>query len=113
LELAAAVMRERILQGESATHAGEQLLKISERKGVRALEDPSAERHHRNNGLGRGLDTGGFAALVACSCQRSIATRLTALGRLMDSADDNIVSLLGELAFCANCPPLDSDACPA
>jgi hypothetical protein len=34
-------------------------------------------------------------------------------GRLMDSPDDNIVSLLGELAFCANCPPLDSDACPA
>jgi hypothetical protein len=56
LQLAAAVMRERVLQGESTTHAGEQLLKIIERKGVRALEDPSAERHHRNNGLG--LDTG-------------------------------------------------------
>jgi hypothetical protein len=28
----------------------------------------------------------------------------------MDSADDNIVSLLGELAFCTDCPPLESDA---
>ena len=47
LELAAAMMRERVRQGNSASHAVGRLLKIIERKGARALEAPTAERHHR------------------------------------------------------------------
>jgi hypothetical protein len=84
LQLAAAVMRERVLQGESTTHAGEQLLKIIERKGVRALEDPSAERHHRNNGLGRGFDTGGLRLSSHVLANPSqLASHLRAAGRRM------------------------------
>ncbi len=47
LELAAAMMRERVRLSESAGHAAARLLAIIERKGVRALEDPTAERRHR------------------------------------------------------------------
>jgi WD40 repeat protein len=47
LELASAMIRERVRQGESAEHAAERLLKIVERKGVGALQDPTAERRHR------------------------------------------------------------------
>lgn len=47
LELAAAMMRERVNLGESASHASGRLLQIIERKGVRALENPTAERRHR------------------------------------------------------------------
>ena len=45
--IAAAMMRERVRQGDSASHAAERLLKIIERKGVRALEDPTVERRYR------------------------------------------------------------------
>jgi hypothetical protein len=41
------MMRERIRQGDSASHAAERLLKIIERKGVGALKDPTAEARHR------------------------------------------------------------------
>jgi WD40 repeat protein len=47
LELASAMMRERCRLGESAERSAMQLLAITERKGVRALEDPTAERRHR------------------------------------------------------------------
>ncbi len=47
LELAAAMMRERIRQGESAGRAAERLAKIIERKGPGALADSTAERQHR------------------------------------------------------------------
>src|SRR5262249_52775071 len=47
LELASAMIRERVRQGESAAHAAERLVKIIERKGVSALQDPTAERRHR------------------------------------------------------------------
>jgi hypothetical protein len=47
LELAAATLRERIGLGDSASHAAGRLLQIIERKGVRAIEDPTAERRHR------------------------------------------------------------------
>ena len=41
------MMRERVRQGDSAGHAAARLLTIIERKGVRALQDPTAERRHR------------------------------------------------------------------
>jgi WD40 repeat protein len=47
LELAAAMMRERVRQGEPAGHAAARLLTIIERKGVAALKDPTAEERHR------------------------------------------------------------------
>lgn len=47
LELAAAMMRARVRQGDSARHAAERLLTIIERRGVEAIEDPTAERRHR------------------------------------------------------------------
>ena len=47
LELASAMIRERVRQGETAERAAERLLKIVERKGVGALQDPTAERRHR------------------------------------------------------------------
>jgi WD40 repeat protein len=47
LELAAAMMRERVSQGDSAAHAAGRLLEIIERKGVRALRNPTAAEHHR------------------------------------------------------------------
>jgi len=47
LELAAAMMRERCRLGETAERSAERLLAITERKGMRALEDPTAERRHR------------------------------------------------------------------
>jgi WD40 repeat protein len=47
LELGAAMLRERIRQGDSASRAAERLLKIIERKGVGVLEDSTAERRHR------------------------------------------------------------------
>ena len=47
LELASAMIRERVRQGESAEHAAERLLKIIERRGVGALQDPAAQYRHR------------------------------------------------------------------
>jgi WD40 repeat protein len=47
LELAAAMMRERVRLGDSAGHAAARLLTIIERKGVRALQDSTAERRHQ------------------------------------------------------------------
>ncbi|MBZ5624484.1 MAG: TIR domain-containing protein [Acidobacteriia bacterium] len=47
LELAAAMMRERVRLGESAGQAAGRLLTIIERKGVRALRDATAEQRHR------------------------------------------------------------------
>ena len=47
LELAAAMLRERIRQGDSASHAAGRLLQIIERKGVKALEDSTAALRHR------------------------------------------------------------------
>ena len=47
LELAAAMMRERIRQGDSASHAAERLLKIIACKGVQAIGDPTAALRHR------------------------------------------------------------------
>jgi WD40 repeat protein len=47
LELAAAMMRERCRLGETAERSAMHLLAITERKGMRALEDPTAERRHR------------------------------------------------------------------
>ena len=47
LELAAAMMRERVRQGETAGRAAERLTKIIGRKGPGALEDSTAERRHR------------------------------------------------------------------
>jgi WD40 repeat protein len=47
LELAAAMMRERVRLGDSAGHAAARLLTIIERKGPQALQDPTAERRHR------------------------------------------------------------------
>jgi hypothetical protein len=41
------MMRERVRLGNSAPHAAERLRNIIERKGVRALQDPTAERRHR------------------------------------------------------------------
>jgi WD40 repeat protein len=47
LELASAMIRERIRQGESAERASGRLLTIVERKGVGALQDPTAEPRQR------------------------------------------------------------------
>ena len=47
LELASAMIRERVRQGDSATRAAERLSTLIERKGVGALQDPTAERRHR------------------------------------------------------------------
>ena len=48
LELAAAMMRERVRLGASAGHAGERLLALIGSKGVQALENPTAEQQrHR------------------------------------------------------------------
>ena len=47
MELAAAMLRERVRLGDTAAHAAERLRKILERKGVRALRDSTAERRHR------------------------------------------------------------------
>jgi WD40 repeat protein len=47
LELAAAMMRERVRLGESAGRAAERLGTIIERKGVGKLEDPTAPARHR------------------------------------------------------------------
>ena len=54
------MMRERVRQGESAAHAAARLLNIIERKGVRALQDPSgrAAPPHR---LGRPRGQSGTA----------------------------------------------------
>jgi WD40 repeat protein len=47
LELASAMLRERIRQGDSPAHATERLLARIERKGLGILENPAAERRHR------------------------------------------------------------------
>jgi len=47
LELAAAMMRERVRLGDSAGRAAARLLTIIERKGVRALQDPTAAARHQ------------------------------------------------------------------
>jgi hypothetical protein len=47
LEIAAAMIRRRVSQGDSAGHAAGRLLAIVERRGVGALENPTAERRHR------------------------------------------------------------------
>jgi len=47
LELAAAMMRERVRLGDAAGHAAARLLTIIERKGVRALQDPTAATRHQ------------------------------------------------------------------
>ncbi|HEY6345986.1 MAG TPA: NB-ARC domain-containing protein [Bryobacteraceae bacterium] len=48
LELAAAMMRGRVRQGDSVAHAAKRLAKIVERKGVGALENPTAaDQRHR------------------------------------------------------------------
>ena len=47
LELALAMMRERVREGEPAGQVATRLLTIIERKGVRALQDPAAGRRHR------------------------------------------------------------------
>ncbi len=47
LELAAAMMKERVRRGEPAAKAAERLDAILERKGVRALQDTTAELRHR------------------------------------------------------------------
>ena len=41
------MMRERVRLGDSAGRAVARLLTIIERKGVGALQDPTAERRHR------------------------------------------------------------------
>ena len=47
LELATAMMRDRVRLGNSAGHAAARLVAIIERKGYRGLQDPTAERRHR------------------------------------------------------------------
>jgi hypothetical protein len=47
LELAAAMIRERIRLGESPSRAAERVSEILRRKGAKALEDPTAEPRHR------------------------------------------------------------------
>jgi WD40 repeat protein len=47
LELALAMMRERVREGEPAGQVATRLLTIIERKGVRALQDPASGRRHR------------------------------------------------------------------
>jgi WD40 repeat protein len=47
LELASSMLRERVRQGDSAAHAVARLLTLIERKGVRALEDPTNDPRHR------------------------------------------------------------------
>ncbi len=47
LELALAMMRERVREGEPAGQVATRLLTIIDRKGVRALQDPAAGRRHR------------------------------------------------------------------
>jgi WD40 repeat protein len=47
LELAAAMMRERVSLGDSVGHAAVWVEEILERKGVQALENPTARQRHR------------------------------------------------------------------
>jgi hypothetical protein len=47
LEIASAMIRERVQQGDSVSNAAERLAKIVEHKGVKALRDPKADSERR------------------------------------------------------------------